>query len=220
MRLLSTCNLVNCYRNFLQKVSSESKLSHVPCRGLRKVSWSVVENCETFRIPPLMSDRTIRMLDEGSQRRRHGCRLAVEQIFLHGLIWRKYRIFVSNHLVRSVNCMQLCCCPISKFIGILQWFAEIKVSKFSLINVTNTQNVSNHVTADRPISLANADKFSVRSEAVIILRRHSRRICFVCICLSESWSDLVWLFGWLGSRVVSVQAQKGPRSNRSRDAVG
>jgi len=81
MRLLSTCNLVNCYRNFLQKVSSESKLSRVPCRGLRKVSWSVVENCETFRIPPLMSDRTIRMLDEGSQRRRHGCRVAVEQIF-------------------------------------------------------------------------------------------------------------------------------------------
>ena len=57
---------------------------------------------------------------------------------------------------------------------------------------------------DRAISLANADKFSVRSEAVIILRRHSRRICFVCICLSESWRDLVWLFGWLGSRVVSV----------------
>jgi len=26
--------------------------------------------------------------------------------------------------------------------------------------------------------------------------------------------------GWLGSRVVSVQAQKGPGSNRSRDAVG
>ena len=49
----------------------------------------------------------------------------------------------------------------------------------------------------------------------------------VLVCRSETAHATVvfctsYSHGWLGSRVVSVwtQAQKGPRSNRSRDAVG
>ena len=67
------------------------------------------------------------MRDEKGWRRRrgshlrHGNRVAVKQKFSTDLVWRKCRrIHVVNRWIflRSVNCMQLCCCLIYKFIDI------------------------------------------------------------------------------------------------------
>jgi len=68
---------------------------------------------ETFRVPALVSKRTMRMLDEGWWRR-HCNRVAEVQ---HRLISRLQSL--CNVFAENENCLQLCCCLIYNFMDIL-----------------------------------------------------------------------------------------------------
>ena len=107
----------------------------------------------------------------------------------------------------------LCCTPIhsgSLYLSLYLfcWHHSLKLSsEIKVWDLINMQNVLNHVS-DRLIVSCNwrmQGKFLAFGPWWFLyhskLQRHLWHICFPCICLSKSWSDLFWYLGLMPPKV-------------------
>jgi len=108
----------DCGVYLLLHLSARRACAEMRCRYAAPAHWCSAANCETFRIPALMSKRTILIPNEAGWTRGRGLSLrrcdcvAFEQIY--GLQISSWSIF----LLPSLNCMQFCFRLISKFVDI------------------------------------------------------------------------------------------------------
>ena len=98
----------DCGVYLLLHLSARRACAEMRCRYAAPAHWCSSANCETFRIPALMSKRTILIPNEAGWTRGRGLSLrrcdcvAFEQIYgLPRLIWHKCRIYVLKHFLTS-----------------------------------------------------------------------------------------------------------------------